>query len=179
MMWHTQINSLDIPDHFYQWLHQPFKLHPAYERLSHDIKVELMRQTIIPVFAEEATRLQLNIDEPIYAREIFIRCDNQRISFARTAIPMETYLANKSDFDTLGSQLIGKALLYDRDYVERGPFEYGILNKDNPFYQLINDYLDTALTELIYARRSLFRIHDLPLLITEIFLPTIPVYIGA
>jgi chorismate--pyruvate lyase len=72
---------------------------------------------------------------------------------------------------TLGSKPLG-ALLFAHPLVEREPLHYKSLRNTHPLYQRAVKPLKDP-PRRIWARRSLFYLHDAPLLVTEVFLPNI------
>jgi chorismate lyase len=136
--------------------------------------------------------LPLAISEMPLVREIFLLGDNVPWSFGRVIIPPKTYLAYKNTFDSLGNKFIGEAFLYGANDVVRSKFKYACIRVTTLLYERVHSYLNslspgnqsglvnnaTTAEDLchLWARHSVFNIASHPLMITEIYLPTIPKY---
>ena len=98
--------------------------------------------------------------------------DGAKFCFARTCMPLATYQAYQAEFDSLNNQLLGDTLLYPRS-TARQVFHYAALMHDHAYFDKCQ--VDDRLT--LAARRSLFKLQGrYPLLVTEVFLPAIPLY---
>jgi len=109
-------------------------------------------------FIDEATRLGLKNTAWVMLRQIFLKGDGVPWTFGRLVVPEQTYLQHAEKFDNLGERLLGETLLHNNPAVERSPFEYALLGQG------------------VWARRSVFTLEGAPLLLTEAFLPAIPLY---
>ncbi|MCR4303805.1 MAG: chorismate lyase [Gallionella sp.] len=65
-----------------------------------------------------------------------------------------------------------KPVVFAHPLVERKPLHYKALRNTLPLYQRASTVL-SGLPPRLWARRSLFYLHDAPLLVTEVFLPGI------
>ena len=71
----------------------------------------------------------------------------------------------------LGNKPLG-ALLFTHPLVERQPLHYKALHAHHPLYRRATALLPDP-PDRLWARRSLFYLHQAPLLVTEVFLPEI------
>ena len=71
----------------------------------------------------------------------------------------------------MGNKPLG-ALLFSHPQVVRQPLYYQALHPHHPLYRRAASVLD-ATPDLLLARRSLFYLNNYPLLVTEVFLPSI------
>ncbi len=71
----------------------------------------------------------------------------------------------------LGNRSLG-SLLFTHPLVIRQPLHYKALRSHHPLYRSAAAVLTDA-PDRLWARRSLFYLHDAPLLVTEVFLPEI------
>jgi chorismate--pyruvate lyase len=113
-----------------------------------------------------------------WSREVFLYADDQPVVFAHSALAREHLRGAWSAVRTLGNQPLG-ALLFAHPLVERKPLQYKALRNTHPLYQRAaallrgGSYDTAAQAHCLWARRSLFFLHDAPLLVTEVFLPGI------
>jgi chorismate--pyruvate lyase len=119
----------------------------------------------------ESALLGIAPQQPAYLREVFLYADDQPVVFAHSALASEHLRSVWSAVRTLGNKPLG-ALLFAYPLVERKPLHYKALCNTHPLYQRDAAVLNN-LPHRLWARRSLFYLHDAPLLVTEVFLPAI------
>ncbi len=117
------------------------------------------------VRADEAEVLGLLPNQWVYRRSVELRCDNHRVVFARTVIPLEDLDRSLRQLVRLGSRSLGAVLHAAR---RRGRTHGGFMRIDieqaaqfDPALQLH----DTA-----WARRALYHMDGRRLLVQEVFL---------
>ena len=71
----------------------------------------------------------------------------------------------------LGSRSLG-SLLFTHPLVVRQPLHYKTLRPNHPLYKSATAKVKVK-PKMLWARRSLFYLHNAPLLVTEVFLPDI------
>lgn len=109
-------------------------------------------------------------------REICLLGDGVPWSFGRVVVAPATYAAYKATFDNLDTQFIGDTLLHNAPDVIRSRFKYTCLLRHHALYQNIYSKLNIKPSEQLWARCSTFYLKNLPLIITEVYLPNIPAY---
>lgn len=172
-MWQSQTEHLShcLNDNQLAWLGRPYHLARALRRVCNELKVERIYQGPGDYLDDEAVVLD-DSQTVGCTREVFLCGDGIQFCFARTCMPLKTYQAFKTELDSLNHQLLGDTLLYPRS-TARQMFYYAALTHDHPYFQ--KSQVDDQLT--LGARRSLFYLQDYyPLLVTEVFLPAIPLY---
>ncbi|MFC4893115.1 chorismate--pyruvate lyase family protein [Pseudofrancisella aestuarii] len=110
----------------------------------------------------------LNKDNSI-VRKISLNSDEKELVYARTIVPVDTYIFFKERFESLGENPIGESFLYNNDNFLRSDFIVRKLS-NKEFQQetsrsVTNDY--------IFSRSSIFSLkeqNNLKVLITEYFL---------
>ena len=133
---------------------------------------------------DEAALLGIAPQQLAWSREVFLYADDQPVVFAHSALAREHLRGAWSSVRALGNKPLG-ALLFAHPLVERKPLHYQVLRSTHPLYQraaavLCGGSHNTAIQpHRLWARRSLFYLHDAPLLVTEVFLPGILRLTGA
>jgi chorismate--pyruvate lyase len=173
-IWHPNQESIIPPPNpnMANWLNTQILSQALKKRVPH-ISLALIQQGIAQPHSDEATKLELAEAEPFpFVRQVTIGSPNCRYLYCRVVVPPKLYYQEQTTFDTLGSRFIGETLLYNQPNVHRSKFEYALLNTDHTLYQeaaLYTQINSTSINPKLYARRSLFYLPVLPLLITEVF----------
>jgi len=109
---------------------------------------------------QEARTLGLRHGSYAMIREVTLTCNGRPCVHARSVVPLATLEPIRLRFRRLGVQPLGK-LLFSLPHTHRGAVEIARIRL--PEYG----------RESLWARRSLFRIGDAPLLVVEAFLPAL------
>jgi chorismate--pyruvate lyase len=104
-------------------------------------------------------------------REVELLCNDQPLVFARTLIPATSLKGSARRLTLLGDKPLG-AVLFSDSSIRRGITQYARLQPRHPLFAAATDHLPQPPTEL-WGRRTLFYISGRPLLVNEIFLPTL------
>jgi chorismate--pyruvate lyase len=113
----------------------------------------------------------------VWIREVRLFCDNQPWVFARTLIPTSTLRGCYKRLTHLGTRPLGEVLFTD-PMVRRGEVEVARIDAAQCLYRHALAGL-AASGDTIWGRRSVFYIHGQPLLVCEIFLPSLLVVCSA
>lgn len=106
-------------------------------------------------------------DAACLLREIEFSSDGDRIIFAQTVLPAST-VERYPWLRELGDSPLGEALRQVDDPLEREPLEYAELTPGHP----LADAARSAGSEApLWARRAVYRLGGLPILVQEVFLP--------
>lgn len=116
----------------------------------------------------ERQALHLSPQEKTWLRTIEWRLEDQLWVVARAVFPESTIQASESQFTGLGVQALGEVLFQDPS-LRREPFSYSLIDKESAYANSLGDLLSDGKT--VWARRSIVYFKNLPILITEIFLP--------
>ena len=159
------------------WLHDRGSLtHRIQQRCTH-FEVRGVRTGPARIAFDESALLGIAPQQLVWSREVFLYADDQPVVFAHSALAPEHLRSAWSAVRTLGNKPLG-ALLFAHPLVERKPLYYKALRSTHPLYQ----YAATVLSgppHRLWARRSLFYLHDAPLLVTEVFLPGVLLLAGS
>ncbi len=176
--WGADLSLLAPSGFIDDWLTKPYILSKALKRVSSKLEVKVLDQSFAPAFDDELKRLNLQSDATTFVRQVLLMGDaNQALTYGRVVIPLKTYQAHFQDFEKLGSQLIGETLLYNNPDVLRSGFEYRYFDAHEPLWNYIYRHLPQGTPKQnLWARRSVFSIKESPILISELFLPSLPAY---
>lgn len=133
--------------------------------------VQGVRSGLARIALDESALLGIAPQQLAYSREVFLYADGQPVVFAHSAFAHQHLRGAWSEVRALGNKPLG-ALLFAHPLVERKPLHYQALRYNHPLYQRAAKVLKDP-PQRLWARRSLFYLHDAPLLVTEVFLPGI------
>ena len=107
----------------------------------------------------------------VLVREVFLYCGNVPVVFAHTVLDPEHLRGPWRSVARLGSRPLGAAL-FAEPQVQRYPLTQRKIGRQHELHRRVSTYLPDSPASL-WARRSLFRLRDSPILVTEVFLPSI------
>jgi chorismate--pyruvate lyase len=130
-----------------------------------DFYVGVIQQRIQNVPLTE--RRALNIPEGHWAviREVILYGQQTPWVYARTIIPLTTLQGSLRRLHYLGNKPLGEQLFSDPS-MRREPMEIALLTPQQLPHTL-------AISSPVWGRRSVFRLSNKPLLVSEVFLPAI------
>ena len=151
------------------WLTTPDSLTAKLKQSCSNLQVHVLSETIERPLIEEARALNLPPQETAWVRCVLLKCAQQDWVYARTIIPNLSASNPWQSLQNLGDKPLGE-VLFELPGIQRSEFEFS----KQPLKSW--PYLKTALTNITpktlgYARRSVFRQQNWPLLLTEVFLP--------
>lgn len=115
------------------------------------------------VFAAGAAR--------VLVREVFLLCGDTPVVFAHTVVDPRDLSGAWRGILKLGNRPLGAALFADPQ-IERHPLRQKRIGPHHELHVRVRSFLRDTPARL-WARRSLFRLRDSPILVTEVFLPGI------
>ncbi|MFO7543420.1 MAG: chorismate lyase [Thiobacillus sp.] len=121
--------------------------------------------------ADEHAILDLAPGTRAYVREVLLLCDGIPVVFAHSVLPLAGLRGGWNGITQLGSRPLGEALFSDHR-IHRQPLAFSHLNRGHPLFQTIERQHPLSVNDL-WGRRSVFRLNQHPLLVTEVFLPAI------
>ena len=107
----------------------------------------------------------------VLVREVFLCCGDTPVVFAHTVLDPGDLCGPWRSVARLGNRPLGAALFADAR-IERHPLRSRKIGWHHDLYRRLNAHVPRAPLAL-WARRSLFRLHNSPILVTEVFLPEI------
>lgn len=132
-------------------------------------RIQVLQQRWQRPLPSEARLLGIACRHHALVREVYLLCGDRPWVFARTAIPAATLTGRERRLGHLGSRPLG-GLLFREPSMRRGVLEVACLMPGQPLFRLACAGLETPPAQL-WGRRSLFFLHDKPLLVCEMFLP--------
>lgn len=161
-----------IPRDLRTWLYSDESLTARLMRgCRGQFRVDLLGQRYVRAQRNEAQVLAARVSQYVLLREVFLYCNASCCVYARSVIPLSTLTGRQRRLAYLGNRSLGGFLFscpdMRRDEVELARIEPGHLI----YNAAIGGMADRP--EVLWGRRSVFRLHNKPLLVTEIFLPTI------
>ena len=109
-------------------------------------------------------------------RDVELLCDNKPWVFARTLIPVSSLKGAAQRLTQLGEKPLG-AVLFSDPKVIRGATQVAQLRPRQPLFETACHHLADK-PDSLWGRRTLFYVEKRPLLVNEIFLPTLPLQGG-
>jgi chorismate--pyruvate lyase len=137
-----------------------------------DFRVRLVKNRFEVPRPDERQLLQLPVRQSALIREVELLCLGQTWVTARSIIPQHTLTGAERQLAHLGERPLG-GYLFSAKTMRRTPFEVG-RKKVNPSPAPLDDQQNQREPEsALWARRSLFFLHDKPLLVSEFFEPAL------
>lgn len=130
-----------------------------------DFHVEVLSQQIGRTTADEAKVLHMGSGQYALIRQVRLFCGNRAVVYARTVIPLSTLKGAERRYANVGNRPLGGMLFADRS-MQREEIMVTRLTGESPLYEKTG-----AQGEVLWGRRSLFRVGGKPLLVSEYYLP--------
>jgi chorismate--pyruvate lyase len=124
-----------------------------------DFRVRRVREDWLFPHLSEARELGLDGRRLAWVREVELLCHGEVRVRARSVVPLATLSGEERQLRFLGERPLG-AFLFSSRTMRRGPMQYLMMD-------------GTSSTAPVYGRCSAFYLHGKPLLVSEMFLPTI------
>jgi chorismate--pyruvate lyase len=131
--------------------------------------VRNVKDGLARISLDESALLGIAPRQLAWSREVFLCADDQPVVFAHSACA--GLRGAWQSVRNLGNKPLG-AVLFSHPLISRQPLHYRALNAHHPLYRRAAGVLYDPPGRL-WARRSLFYLHNEPLLVTEVFLPSI------
>lgn len=139
-----------------EWLLEEDSMTSRCERYCHKVTVQPQFEGYIAAESLSKESSELPADRRYWIREILLFGDNIPWLWARTVVPEQTLSGPELNLMNLGTTPLGR-YLFNQAELER-------------------DYIQVSLLDGLWGRRSRLRLSGKPLLLTEIFLPSAPLY---
>lgn len=134
-------------------------------------RVEVLSQKWERPMLNEAFRLGVHSEHHALIREVLLYCGDKPWVFARSVLPRKTLTGRRRFLGKLGSRPLGEILFSDPNIL-RDDLEVAEIKKDQRMYNCATKSLVDA-PDSVWGRRSIFYLHKKPLLVNEVFLPSI------
>lgn len=176
MHWKPQklIQRITSSPSIQSWLLTPGSLTQRIRQACPEMQVEILSEAWQVPLRSEALALNLPIQDKAWIRCVMLKCGHQDWVYARTVIPNMSTENPWHSLQTLGDKPLGE-VLFELKNLERSEFELNKQPMDSwPFPKERMPQPESSTENICYARRSLFRQQQAPLLLTEVFLPGMP-----
>lgn len=172
-MWHAPHLRAQLPQPWRSWLLETGSLTQRLRMLSPMFTVQVLQQTWRGAFYDEQQFLNFP-KPPTRIRQVYLCCAQQPVVFARTVMPQRSLRGQQGhNLQHLGAQPLGE-ILFSQPRRPRMQLQVTTLFAAHPLYRLATHHLTAEnLPTHLWARRSLFHLAGKPLLVTEVFLPSL------
>jgi chorismate lyase len=160
-----------VPDAYAPWLRDHGSLTARIAGRCAEFSVQTVRSGYARIAFDESSALNIPARQLAYSREVFLLADGQPVVFAHSACATKELRGAWLAMRGLGNRSLG-SLLFTHPLVTRQSLHYQALRSNHPLYRRAANALKNR-PPILYARRSLFTLHNAPLLVTEVFLPEI------
>ncbi len=135
-------------------------------------RVRLLSQSWGKPFEDEAQTLGMKPGSLALIRKVQLLCGEQAWVYARTVIPVSSLRGRLQRLAHLGTRPLGGMLFADPG-MQRSGLELARLGTGQAMHAAATFHLVPPPVE-VWGRRTVFRLVDKPLLVSEIFLPEFP-----
>lgn len=153
------------------WLINPDSLTARLQQRYTQFSVQTLQMANARVIHDEACVLHLKLHQLATVREVMLLGNQQAVVFAHSIIPRRARRGPWHHLARLGNQPLG-ALLFANPQVRRTPLTYKKLSKHHVLYQKALPQLAVP-PAYLWARRSVFYLNCVSILVTEVFLPAL------
>jgi chorismate--pyruvate lyase len=158
----------DIDPILRDWLLDPLSLTARLKRHCQHFRVQVLGQSISRCSEQEATD-DINAGEQVLIREVLLFCDDKPQVFARSLLPLRSLTGAEQQLAQLGNQSLGQVLFNNPELIRKG-IEISSFDQQSSVAKLAKHCQLPVTTEL-WGRRSIFVLHNKPLMVAEVFLP--------
>ncbi len=153
------------------WLTDRGSLTARLARRCRDVRVEVVFQGLRRPDRDERFVFSNGAGARVLVREVFLYCGDTPVVFAHTVLDPRDLCGTWRSVARLGNRPLGAALFADAR-IRRHPLRHRKIGRHHELSRRLSRIVPQAPPSL-WARRSLFRLHDSPILVTEVFLPEI------
>ena len=172
-IWHNHVNAVQADALMSDWLTNRDSLTARLLARSQSFRVQKLKQGRALCLPDEVDAIALARVQQVIEREVVLRCDETPVVYAHTVLPLTATASHWPLFASLGNRSLGTTLFSD-PLVQRGQLQFARLWREHPLMKRIAaQHVLPAEVSFLWARRSVFRRKESPLLVTEVFLPAI------
>ncbi|MCG8325440.1 MAG: chorismate lyase [Thiotrichales bacterium] len=136
-----------------------------------ELGLEIREESWQRAMSTELINADRRINRYFFVREINLSCGDTPILYGRSLFPRASYHYCKHQLKKLGARPLGNWLFND-ERICRVQTQIGKIGKANRLYQLAMRDQDDEPGKL-WGRRSVYSVNGYPLLVIEIFLPSL------
>ena len=153
------------------WLTDQGSLTRRIQERCNEFSVRNVRLDNARVSGDEAIELALKSGSLAMQREVFLYCGEIPVVFAHSVLPLSSLRGPWQTLMRLGAKPLGAAL-FSNPQVTRTALQFKKLKRHHALYRLATAHLPNP-PHCLWARRSVFSLHNKSILVTEVFLPNI------
>lgn len=169
-IWKTQLRGLDRqpPADLSAWLLEKGSLTKRLRQTyGPALAVQLLFHYWKPAFAEECRSLKVEHHRYQLIREVMLHINGTPLVLARTVLPAQTIRIAHRNLSHLGTRPLGEVIFAYPDLELRQ--RYFSQTAVNIWTQTVQNRF--GINQAVWGRRTLYAIHNQPLLVSEFFLP--------
>lgn len=153
-----------------KWLIFPASLTAKLKEQCPELQVVVISEKFEAPLLNEAQALGMQRDDQAWVRCVLLKCGQKNWVYARTIIPNLTPENPWHDLQNLGTKPLGE-VLFELPSIQRSDFEVSTNKLD--YWPYLMEHLENQnlANKPGFARRSIFKQQNNPLLLTEVFLP--------
>ena len=160
----------EVSTYLLSWLLEPSSLTAKLKQHCRDFRVEVLGQQVEACHLLEANDV-IKVGEQVLVREVLLYCDDIPQVFARSLLPLSTLTNGEQKLAELGTQPLGQ-VLFNSPSLERKNLEIACFDQTSSVSKLVKKLaINVKPNFVMWGRRSLFYIHQKPLMVAEVFLP--------
>ena len=165
--WQDAVN-FTVDEHLLDWLLDPCSLTARFKKHCQQFRIEVLGQQIQACSSEEAND-DIQVGEQVLVREVLLYCDDKPQVFARSLLPLRSLTGEEQKLAHLGNQSLGQVLFNNPELIRKN-IEISSFHGQGSLAKLLEELSLNSKNEM-WGRRSVFVLHDKPLMVAEIFLP--------
>lgn len=163
-----QLFSKHVPVSIQSWLFDPASLTARLkQKCTAGFRVEVLSQAIQKPRLDEFRVLGVETGSYALVRQVRLCCGHACWVYARTVIPFSTLKGKQRIYANLGTRPLGAMLFADRTMKRDEVMVTSLTGSQLP------SGLGLAQDDVVWGRRSVFRVAGRPLLVSEYFLPAL------
>lgn len=173
-VWRTQDKLFisTVPAQLAPWLFDEGSLtRRIIQNCNKTFHVEILSQDWQRPMLNEALRLGVSVEHRALIREVLLYCGDTPWVFARSVIPHQTITGPRRFLGKLDNRPLG-AILFSDPGIRRDALEIAQIHQGQRMFRAATQRL-TTIPASIWGRRSVFYLHKKPLLVNEVFLPSL------
>ena len=161
-----------VPAHVHAWLKDTASLtRRVTDACPGKFRVQVKFQGWAGALNSETRLLQLGLREACLVREVELLCNDEPQVFARTLMPASSLRGAARQLSRLRNKPLGK-VLFANPHTRRKRVQIARILPQHRLFQSAVFHLDDK-PEVLWGRRTLFLYVGKPILVNEIFLPTL------
>lgn len=173
-LWRTRkmLITDSVPSELAPWLFDEGSLtRRIIQNCNRAFRVEILSQDWQRPMLNEAKRLGVHPEHRALIREVLLYCGDTPWVFARSVIPGKTLTGPRRFLGKLDNRPLG-AVLFSDPGISRDALEVAQIHPGQRMFSCATQRLSTS-PDALWGRRSVFYLKKKPLLVNEIFLPSL------